>query len=245
MLVYKILSFQTILYREHKMAARTETAATQSRVPLIPPEETFPPASVRQEEVQLPADVNPQPRFSSSPLTDRIIEEVTEENLTPSALASATRSKPEEERVLSITVDIPQGTQEVLEIRETDDIDRVTEKFCQKHELDEDCKQLLLANIRHHLFNEPLEKSADILGLETTENRSSEKGSATQTKKELAGELEAWKRKARQLARERIASLNCPAIDKNSKRIAERRGLAHTPVYERLQPKVTLRVILT
>ncbi len=65
---------------------------------------------------------------------------------------SASPPHADEERILSLTVDIPQGTQEVLEIRASDDIEAITEDFCAKHDLDADCKQMLLDNIRVHLF---------------------------------------------------------------------------------------------
>ncbi len=167
----------------------------------------------------------------------------------------ASPAQVEEERILSLTVDIPQGTQEVLEIRASDDIEGITDRFCAKHDLDAECKQMLLDNIRAHLFGttttdqqiqedqleedrldteSPAGDAPAEIGMEegTTEPRQIE---------ELAGELESWKKEAEQKIKEKLSMHNHPIIDEHSKKIAEKRGLTRVPVYERLHKKALVK----
>lgn len=53
-----------------------------------------------------------------------------------------------EERVLTLTVNVPNGSQEKIEIRESDDIEAIANTFCHKHDLDANSKEMLLENIR-------------------------------------------------------------------------------------------------
>ena len=54
--------------------------------------------------------------------------------------------------MLTLTVDIPNGMKEVIEIRATDDIEKIANEFCFKHKLDESAKSMLIYNIRKILF---------------------------------------------------------------------------------------------
>eukprot|EP00826_Nyctotherus_ovalis_P028293 TRINITY_DN22367_c0_g1_i1.p1 TRINITY_DN22367_c0_g1~~TRINITY_DN22367_c0_g1_i1.p1 ORF type:complete len:215 (+),score=55.23 TRINITY_DN22367_c0_g1_i1:138-782(+) len=62
-----------------------------------------------------------------------------------------------EERVLTLTVNVPNGNQEKIEIRQTDDIEAIASAFCHKHDLDANSKGMLLENIKA-LFDDRKEK---------------------------------------------------------------------------------------
>lgn len=149
-----------------------------------------------------------------------------------------------------MTVDIPQGDQEVLEIKASDDIERITEEFCQKHNLDDECKKMLIEKISQNLFGEPErdgeiqeEKGEDEVqnSVQSPNNDANpgvvEEGSHLE---ELTSELNTWKKEAKQRIREKLVSQNQPIINENSKKIVEKRGIAQVPVYERLHQKVKL-----
>jgi len=193
-------------------------------------------------------------------MTDKIIEELTEENMSDPNWSNQksnekqAESPPhiEEERILSLTVDIPQGTQEVLEIRASDDIEGITERFCQKHDLDAECKQMLLDNIRAHLFGngttdqqiQEEQNEEDRNDTEVRPENSNNIGSAELEPHqigELAEELETWKKEAEEKIRSRIASSNKPVINENSRKIVEKQGLSKIPVYERLHKRALVK----
>ena len=200
-------------------------------------------------------------------MSDKIIEELTEENMSDPNWSggksreqvTASPAPAEEERILSLTVDIPQGTQEVLEIRASDDIEGITEQFCAKHDLDADCKQMLIDNIRTHLFGNANSQTEQQIQEEQQEEEVQQEVQQEEERpepeiqpeqsqneepkqlEELAGELEDWKKEAEQKIREKIAMHNYPSIDQNSKRIAEEKGLSTIPVYERLHKKALVK----
>jgi hypothetical protein len=66
--------------------------------------------------------------------------------------------KDNEERVLKLTINIPSGNSETIEIRETDNIERIANDFCIKHELDNTSKEMLLENVKQIFLNNKKEE---------------------------------------------------------------------------------------
>jgi len=177
---------------------------------------------------------------------------------------SNTQVEQKEKRILSLAIDIPQGRQEVLEIKDTDDIIDVADQFCAKHDLDEDYKQALVQSIREHLFDskETIEESEVVVSEE--ENMSAEsvvtgKEYPIRENKELIPKRKKMQDrmlqekksidpdKMKQLKEElevwkkqvevkikRGNFFNQPAINEYSKKILEKKGLAKVPAHERL-----------
>ena len=68
-------------------------------------------------------------------IPNKVIEDSPEGSLSDNidsnikSSGSPTPRKIEEEKILNLTIDIPQGTQEVLEVKSTDDIVGITNEF--------------------------------------------------------------------------------------------------------------------
>eukprot|EP00826_Nyctotherus_ovalis_P038581 TRINITY_DN3621_c0_g4_i1.p1 TRINITY_DN3621_c0_g4~~TRINITY_DN3621_c0_g4_i1.p1 ORF type:complete len:298 (+),score=64.46 TRINITY_DN3621_c0_g4_i1:128-1021(+) len=165
-------------------------------------------------------------------------------------------SRQKEERILSLTIDIPQGGQEVLEIKDTDNIAAIAAQFCAKYNLDEECKDVLLESIKEHLFGceqmqkenaFPLEgdKTISVANVSSGKESPGPKNEESTTKKEkkqsadpnkmkqLTNELELWKKEV-ELKIKQGNVFNQPAINQHSKQIVGKKGQAKVPVHERL-----------
>lgn len=176
----------------------------------------------------------------------------------PHGVPQENSDQQKEERILSLTVDIPQGGQEILEIKDTDDITAIANQFCAKHNLDGECKQALLESIKEHLFGgeqaeieaAPLEAGKESPIMENEElvvkKRSNKKekgvvGKTLQEKKsldpnkmkQLNEELELWKKEVEGKIKKGNV-FNQPAINEHSKKIVEKKGLTKVPAHERL-----------
>lgn len=176
------------------------------------------------------------------PDTEKTIEDFNEDNVIQQKGLNNEKSKkvPREERVLSLTIDIPDGKKEILEVRTSDNIYKITEDFCIKHNLDKDCQQMLIDSIRQNLFDEPPVKNVNQPSpLERDNKRSAckDKTPARQIE-EISNPLDTWKKEAEQRIRQTIKKLNQPEKYENNRRISEKRRGTPIPVHERLHQMV-------
>ena len=81
-----------------------------------------------------------------------IVEEPTEENESDQNSIEEIDNNEIEERILRLTIDIANGIREVLEVKESDDADFIVNKFCIKHNLNDECKNVLINTIKQNLF---------------------------------------------------------------------------------------------
>jgi len=119
-----------------------------------------------------------------------------------------------------MTVDVSEGVQEVLEIRSTDNIEKIAAELCNKYNLDIEIQHLLIQTIKQNLFETELAIMENQIKEEESENEQSIK------EQYVTKPIE---KKARKIS--------YPIINKHSKRIVERKGLARIPIYERLKAK--------
>ena len=140
-----------------------------------------------------------------------------------------------EERLLSLSVNIPNGTQETLEIRINDDIEDITNKFCLKYNLDNDCKQMLNETIKKNLYNNTDQNKMiaeeDENHYDSQNERQTEKALNND---KLNDEVQRLKKEISQEAKKRLCNKNQPIINPQSEKIVKKNGLTNIPVYERL-----------
>ena len=70
-----------------------------------------------------------------------------------------------------MVVDIAREGREILEIKSSDDIEELTKKFCEKHKLNERCRETLLATIKQNLFGNAEETFNQIQENQTEEDK--------------------------------------------------------------------------
>jgi len=164
----------------------------------------------------------------------------TLENLTSDNKTISSVPFPSEERILSLTVDIPDGPPEILEVRSTDDIEGIAQNFCERHNLDPECKDMLIKNIRTHLLLD--QKQTITQNIQNNEiSNTFPKSSITRPVEDLMAELNQWKSKVQQTIEKDKHNPNKPIINSYSRKIVEKMGLQKIPVHERLHQRAVMR----
>lgn len=161
---------------------------------------------------------------------------MTEENVSePNWNKLENANNKQEEKVLSLTVDIQNGKQELLEVRESDNLEKVAEVFCIKYGLDNECKQLLINTIQHHLYDDSQKQ------VEEAQNEIIEQN--PKHMQELEGTLEVWKKEAELKIRNKMTAQYHPVINENSKKMIEKRRNTQVPVHEQLYKMVHVYIL--